>query len=89
MLCARENAGMQALYDPDRLKSPMIRDGEKGSGKFKKVTWDEAFEYIKVKMLHILDEEKIIDLHFYFVQVRVWLSILLNSFMKHLVLQTG
>ena len=58
MLCARGNAGLQALYDPDRLKSPMIRDGEKGSGKFKKVTWDEAFEYIKVKMLHILDEEK-------------------------------
>ena len=58
MLCARGNAGLQALYDPDRLKSPMIRDGEKGSGKFKKVTWDEAYEYIKVKMLHILDEEK-------------------------------
>jgi len=58
MLCARGNAGIQALYDPDRLKSPMIRDGEKGSGKFKKVTWDEAFEYIKVKMLHILDEEE-------------------------------
>ncbi len=58
MLCARGNAGIQALYDPDRLKSPMIRDGEKGSGKFKKVTWDEAYEYIKVKMLHILDEEQ-------------------------------
>jgi len=58
MLCARGNAGIQALYDPDRLKSPMIRVGEKGEGKFKKVTWDEAFEYIKEKTVKILDEEK-------------------------------
>ncbi len=58
MLCPRGNAGLQALYDPDRLKYPMIRDGEKGSGKFKRVTWDEANEYIKEKMVKILDEEK-------------------------------
>ncbi len=58
MLCARGNAGIQALYDPDRLKYPMIRIGEKGEGKFKRVTWDEAFEYIKEKTVKILDEEK-------------------------------
>ena len=58
MLCARGNAGIQALYDPDRLKYPMIRVGEKGEGKFKRVTWDEAFEYIKEKTVKILDEEK-------------------------------
>jgi len=58
MLCARGNAGIQALYDPDRLKYPMIRIGEKGEGKFKRATWDEAFEYIKEKTVKILDEEK-------------------------------
>jgi len=46
MLCARGNAGIQALYDPDRLKYPMIRIGEKGEGKFKRVTWDEAYAAI-------------------------------------------
>jgi thiosulfate reductase/polysulfide reductase chain A len=46
MLCARGNAGIQALYDPDRLKQPMIRIGQKGEGKFKAVTWDEAYEAI-------------------------------------------
>ena len=46
MLCARGNAGIQALYDPDRLKYPMIRIGKKGEGKFKRVTWDEANEAI-------------------------------------------
>ena len=46
MLCARGNAGIQALYDPDRLKYPMVRIGEKGEGKFKRVTWDEAYAAI-------------------------------------------
>lgn len=58
MLCARGNAGIQALYDPDRLKYPLIRVGKKGEGKFKRVTWDEAFEYIKEKTVQILDEEE-------------------------------
>jgi thiosulfate reductase/polysulfide reductase chain A len=46
MLCARGAAGIHALYDPDRLKYPMIRIGKKGEGKFKRVTWDEAYEAI-------------------------------------------
>jgi len=46
MLCPRGNAGIQALYDPDRLKFPMIRIGEKGEGKFKRVSWEEAYEAI-------------------------------------------
>lgn len=58
MLCPRGNSGIQALYDPDRLKYPMIRDGEKGSGKFKRVTWDEAYKYIGDKLSQILDEEE-------------------------------
>ncbi|SFV53782.1 Thiosulfate reductase precursor [hydrothermal vent metagenome] len=58
MLCPRGNAGIQALYDPDRLKYPMIRIGKKGEGKFKRVTWDEAFTYITEKTTKILDEEK-------------------------------
>jgi len=64
MLCARGNAGIQALYDPDRLKYPMIRIGEKGEGKFKRVSWEEAYDAILngtdkfPGMGKILDEEK-------------------------------
>jgi len=46
MLCPRGNAGIQAAYDPDRLKYPMIRIGEKGKGQFKRVTWEEAYDAI-------------------------------------------
>ena len=64
MLCPRGNAGIQALYDPDRLKYPLIRIGEKGEGKFKRVSWEEAYDAIwngtdKFKgMKQILEEEK-------------------------------
>jgi thiosulfate reductase/polysulfide reductase chain A len=64
MLCPRGNAGIQALYDPDRLKTPLIRVGEKGEGKFKQVSWEEAYDAILngtdkfTGMGKILDEEK-------------------------------
>jgi molybdopterin-containing oxidoreductase family iron-sulfur binding subunit len=39
-LCGRGQAGLQSLYDPDRVKSPMVREG---SG-WKPVSWDEALQ---------------------------------------------
>lgn len=58
MLCPKGNAGIQALYDPDRLKYPLVRIGKRGDGKYKRVTWDEAFEFIANKLTKIIDEEK-------------------------------
>ncbi|SFV90665.1 polysulfide reductase, subunit A [hydrothermal vent metagenome] len=64
MLCPRGNAGIQTAYDPDRLKYPLVRIGERGDGKYKRVTWEEAYDAIlhgtdKFKgLLQILDEEK-------------------------------
>ncbi|HSR12967.1 MAG TPA: molybdopterin-dependent oxidoreductase [Thermodesulfobacteriota bacterium] len=40
--CAKGAAGGQLVYSPYRLKYPMLRVGERGSGKFKRITWDEA-----------------------------------------------
>ncbi len=64
MLCPRGVAGVYAAYDPDRLKSPLIRVGKKGEGRFKRVTWDEAYEAILhgtkdfKGLAQILDEQK-------------------------------
>jgi len=43
-LCARGNAGTQLLYDPDRLKYPLIRTGQRGEGKFRRASWNEALD---------------------------------------------
>ena len=57
-MCARGNAGIAALYDPDRITKPLIRVGEKGEGKFREATWEEAFDYIAKKIVQIIDEER-------------------------------
>jgi thiosulfate reductase/polysulfide reductase chain A len=53
-LCPRGSAGISLLYDSQRLQSPMIRTGERGSGQFRKATWDEALDYIADKLKGII-----------------------------------
>ncbi len=43
-LCARGQAALQDLYHPDRIRQPMKRTGEKGSGAWTPITWDEGIE---------------------------------------------
>jgi len=57
-MCARGQAGIASENDPDRITTPLIRVGEKGSGKFRKASWEEALDFIAKKMIKILDEEK-------------------------------
>jgi thiosulfate reductase/polysulfide reductase chain A len=56
MLCARGNAGIQQLYDPARIKRPMIRTGERGDGKWKQVSWDEALDFTAQRLSAIKDK---------------------------------
>jgi thiosulfate reductase/polysulfide reductase chain A len=52
-LCARGNAGTDLLYDPDRLKTPLLRTGKRGEGKFKAVSWDEALDYLAAELIEL------------------------------------
>ncbi len=54
-LCARGNAGTGLLYDPDRLKYPLLRTGKRGEGQFKRITWDEAFDFLATKLKTLKD----------------------------------
>ena len=46
MLCARGNAGIDAVYSPDRLKYPLIRTGQRGDGRYRRASWDEALDLV-------------------------------------------
>lgn len=46
---------MQRVYSADRVKYPMKRVGERGSGEFERISWDEAFELIHEKMQYNMD----------------------------------
>ncbi len=45
-LCARGQSGLQGLYNPDRFRGPMIREG----GKLVATTWDKAIAALQAKL---------------------------------------
>jgi thiosulfate reductase/polysulfide reductase chain A len=52
-LCARGQSGLMHTYDPDRVLYPLMRVGERGSGRFRRATWDEALDFTAEQMLRI------------------------------------
>jgi thiosulfate reductase/polysulfide reductase chain A len=55
-LCSKGNSGLRSLYDPDRLKTPMVQVGPKGSGKWKAISWDEAVKQVADNLQKIKDK---------------------------------
>ena len=55
-LCAKGSAGIAMLYDYERPQYPLIREGKRGEGKWRKATWDEALDYIADKLKGIIDK---------------------------------
>jgi len=49
-LCPRGTGGIGAHYDPDRLRTPLIRKSVRGEEEWVQVTWDEALTYIADRM---------------------------------------
>ncbi|RKF20068.1 dimethyl sulfoxide reductase subunit A [Alginatibacterium sediminis] len=44
--CLRGRSMRRRVYNPDRLKYPLRRVGKRGEGKFKRISWDEAYDEI-------------------------------------------
>ena len=57
-LCARGHAGLNHLYHPERLLYPLKRVGERGEGKWKRITWDEALDEIATKLKAVRESGK-------------------------------
>ena len=49
-LCARGQAGLQALYNPDRLKNAVRQTGGRGSRQFEPLYWEEAVTAVLDKL---------------------------------------
>src|SRR5262245_20076502 len=45
-LCQKVSRYLDRVYHPERLQYPMERIGPKGAGKFRRISWDEAFKRI-------------------------------------------
>jgi len=64
-VCARGHAGLNHLYHPERLLYPLKRVGERGAGKWKRISWDEALDEIAEKLSAIRQSGKLEEFAFH------------------------
>lgn len=51
--CVRGRNQRERIYSPDRIKKPMKRVGERGSGQWEEISWEEAFDTIASEMKRV------------------------------------
>ncbi len=56
--CAKGPATLNQVNDPERIRFPLKRVGERGAGKWQRVTWDEALDDIAGRVRKALLEER-------------------------------
>jgi anaerobic selenocysteine-containing dehydrogenase len=55
-LCVKGYSYPRSVYSPDRIKYPMKQEG-RGSGNWKRISWDEALDTIAKKVLEIKEKD--------------------------------
>ncbi|MFN3841940.1 MAG: molybdopterin oxidoreductase family protein [Rehaibacterium terrae] len=56
VLCAKGAAGIMQHYSPARLSKPLLRTGERGSGQFREISWDQALDLLTGRLRRIRGE---------------------------------
>lgn len=54
-ICGKVRRLPQHLYGEDRLLHPLVADGPKGSGRMRRVSWDEALSRVATRLAEVRD----------------------------------
>ena len=81
-LCARGQASLQALYNPDRIKNPLKRKGERGKGEFQEITWEEGVAMLSENLSTLRNKKETEKLYLLTSSLRGHLNSFLGNFMK-------
>src|SRR2546426_533224 len=81
-LCARGQATVQAQYHPDRIQGPLKRSGDRGSGKFENITWDEALNQLVGQLRSVRQRGRASDVAFITGPLRAHRAMLVDQFTK-------
>ena len=80
-LCARGQASLQVLYNPDRIKKPLKRRGDRGKGDFEEITWEEGLSLLSKNLTALSEKGETEKLYFVSSQTRGSLNSIINNFM--------
>ena len=83
-LCSLGQAGLQALYNPDRLTAPMRRTGEGDSASFEEITWEQGLKQVGDRLDLLRAARRGNRVAFLTEGVRGHLAQLFESFMRQL-----
>jgi anaerobic selenocysteine-containing dehydrogenase len=78
-LCAKGQAGVNQVYDPDRVLYPLKRVGARGEGKWKRISWDEALDEVAGRLKKLRDEGHPEKLMFHYGRMKASSSKLIKS----------
>jgi anaerobic selenocysteine-containing dehydrogenase len=53
VLCAKVNDYLERVYSAERLLHPLVRSGPKGSGEFRRASWDEALDIVAGRLTEV------------------------------------
>ncbi len=56
VMCAKGQAGVNQVYDPDRLLYPVRRAGKRGEGRWQRISWDEALDDLAARLKKLRDD---------------------------------
>ena len=51
----RCEAGLQSLYHPDRISAPLVRTGNRGSGEYREISWEDAITRLTSQLNELSD----------------------------------
>lgn len=57
MGCQKGASWSRSLYGPDRVQYPLKRAGERGEGKWERISWDQALTEIATSMVDAIEND--------------------------------
>ncbi|MFP4475799.1 MAG: menaquinone reductase molybdopterin-binding-like subunit QrcB [Desulfatibacillaceae bacterium] len=56
-VCLLGSSGLQLLFGPQRVKTPLKRAGQRGEGRWQEISWEQAIQDVVKKLANIRKEE--------------------------------
>ena len=82
-LCPAGHSGLQLLYHPDRIRTPLQRVGKRGEGRWKSISWSEAIQLVASKLNELRKNHQSHQLAFFHHGLRGASRLLIQQFMKY------